>query len=121
MGGRDRYSVAGVTHARTSPTDALTDARVSIDATPPGATLVDAMPGAGQGVPGRSARRRRNRQIAMREESRMACTESRVLIDEAAERVISSDEACATHHEQVAKSRDTIAHTRALIRRLDER
>lgn len=54
----------------------------------------------------------------MRVMSAAACAESRVLIDGAAERVSSSDRACETHREQISKSRDTIAQTRALIRRL---
>ncbi|MFL9823611.1 hypothetical protein [Rhodoplanes sp. SY1] len=61
---------------------------------------------------------RQARQVAMRTTSAAACTESRVLIDGAAERVSSSDRACETHREQISKSRDTIAQTRALIRRL---
>ncbi|MDC7787686.1 hypothetical protein PQJ75_04905 [Rhodoplanes sp. TEM] len=66
-------------------------------------------------------RSRQARQVAMQDLTRAACTESRVLIDGAAERVSSSDQACAVHREQVAKSRATIAQTRALIRRLDDR
>lgn len=63
---------------------------------------------------------RHARQVAMRVMSAAACTESRVLIDGASERVSSSDRACETHREQISKSRDTIAQTRALIRRLDQ-
>ncbi|MFD2184172.1 hypothetical protein [Rhodoplanes azumiensis] len=63
---------------------------------------------------------RHARQVAMRVMSAAACTESRVLIDGAAERVSSSDQACETHRVQISKSRDTIAQTRALIRRLDK-
>ncbi|WP_146604504.1 hypothetical protein [Rhodoplanes roseus] len=65
-------------------------------------------------------RTRHARQVAMQDQTRAACTESRVLIDGAAERVSSSDQACAVHHEQVAKSRATIAQSRALIKRLTE-
>lgn len=65
-------------------------------------------------------RSRRARQEALQDQSREACIESKTLIDGATERVLSSGRACAVHHEQVAKSRDTIAQTRALIRRLDD-
>ncbi|NVO15679.1 MAG: hypothetical protein HXX10_16730 [Rhodoplanes sp.] len=64
-------------------------------------------------------RTEKSRQDAIHHDSRHACVESKTLIDGAAERVLSSGKACVIHNEQVAKSRITIAQSRALMKRLD--
>jgi hypothetical protein len=63
-------------------------------------------------------RTEKSRQDAIHHDSRHACVESKTLIDGAAERVSSSKRACEVHHEQLVKSRTTIAQSRELIRRL---